>query len=116
MKDIRLKCWMHQIISRPSFWKIPMTAKFILWTVAMWKLILKGRMRVNYKNQVPDKKYLAINKFPATAKVQISALDIIDGFVIEENGYFYEQSEVTNIGYWAWKKLAELLPYDYNPE
>jgi hypothetical protein len=77
---------------------------------------IKGRIRVSYKNQVPDKKYLAVNKFPATAKVQISALDIIDGFVIEENGYFYEQSEVTNIGYWAWKKLAELLPYDYNPE
>jgi hypothetical protein len=77
---------------------------------------IKGRIRVSYKNQVPDKKYLAINKFPATAKVQISALDIVDGFVVEENGYFYEQSEVTNIGYWAWKKLAELLPYDYNPE
>jgi len=77
---------------------------------------IKGKIRVNYKNQVPDKKYLAINKFPATAKVQISAIDIVDGFVIEENGYFYEQSEVTNIGYWAWKKLAELLPYDYNPE
>ncbi|HTQ65260.1 MAG TPA: carboxypeptidase-like regulatory domain-containing protein [Puia sp.] len=77
---------------------------------------VKGRIRVTYKNQVPDKKYLAINKFPSTAKLQISALDIIDGFVIEENGYFYEQSEITNLGYWAWKKLAELLPYDYNPD
>jgi hypothetical protein len=78
---------------------------------------VKGRIRVNYKNQVPDKKYLAQNKFPASAKQQISALDIgSDGFVIEENGYFYEQSDVTNMGYWAWKKLAELLPYDYNPE
>lgn len=74
---------------------------------------IKGKIRVSYKNQVPDKKYLAVNKFPATAKVQISAIDIVDGFVIEENGYFYEQSEVTNIGYWAWKKLAEVLPYDY---
>ena len=77
---------------------------------------IKGRIRVNYKNQVPDKNYLAQNKFPATAKKQISALDIAsDGFVIEENGYFYEQSDVTNMGYWAWKKLAELLPYDYDP-
>jgi len=77
---------------------------------------LKGRIRVNYKNHVPDKKYLAQNNFPSSARIQISALDIIDGFVIQENGYFYEQSEITNIGYWAWKKLAELLPYDYNPE
>jgi hypothetical protein len=77
---------------------------------------LKGRMRVSYSGQVPNKKYLTINNFPLSAKLQISALDIVDGFVIEENGYFYEQSEVTNMGYWAWKKLAELLPYDYNPD
>jgi hypothetical protein len=78
---------------------------------------IRGRIRVNYKNQVPDKKYLAQNKFPASARKQISALDIAgDGFVIEENGYFYEQSDITNMGYWAWKKLAELLPYDYNPD
>ena len=77
---------------------------------------IKGRIRVKYKNQPPDKKYLTINKFPLTARTQISALDIVDGFTIEENGYFYEQSEVTNMGYWAWKKLAELLPYNYNPE
>ena len=56
------------------------------------------------------------NNFPLSARNQISAIDIVDGFVIEENGYFYEQSQVTNMGYWAWKKLAELLPYDYNPE
>ena len=77
---------------------------------------IKGRLRVNYKNHVPDKKYLLQNNFPLATAVQISALDITDGFTIEENGYFYEQSEVVNMGYWAWKKLAEALPYDYNPE
>ncbi|MDP4250236.1 MAG: carboxypeptidase-like regulatory domain-containing protein [Bacteroidota bacterium] len=77
---------------------------------------LKGRIRIKYKNRVPDKAYLIKNKFPLTARIQISALDIPNGFSIEENGYFYEQSEVTNMGYWAWKKLAELVPYDYNPE
>jgi hypothetical protein len=77
---------------------------------------IKGRLRVNYKNHVPERKYLIENNFPLTTPVQISALDVVDGFAIEENGYFYEQSEVTNMGYWAWKKLAETLPYDYNPE
>jgi hypothetical protein len=77
---------------------------------------IKGRLRVNYNNHVPDKKYLIQNNFPLTTPVQISALDITDGFTIEENGYFYEQSEVINMGYWAWKKLAEALPYDYNPQ
>ena len=77
---------------------------------------IKGKLRVNYSEHVPDRKYLEQNKFPMTTEKQISALDIQDGFIIEENGYFYEQSEVTNLGYWAWKKLAELLPYDYEPE
>lgn len=76
---------------------------------------LSGRLRVSYTGQVPDKKYLLENKFPLTTKVQISALDVPNGFVIQENGYFYDQSEITNIGYWSWKKLAEVLPYDYNP-
>jgi hypothetical protein len=77
---------------------------------------IKGKLRINYRNHVPDKKYLLINKYPANTRFQISALDITDGIEIEENGYFYDQAEVTNSGYWAWKKLAELLPYDYNPE
>ncbi|HVM87179.1 MAG TPA: carboxypeptidase-like regulatory domain-containing protein [Puia sp.] len=77
---------------------------------------IKGRLRVTYSNHVPDPKYLEQNHYPLTTPAQISALDIMDGFVIEENGYFYEQTEVTNMGYWAWKKLAEQLPYDYNPE
>jgi hypothetical protein len=77
---------------------------------------VKGNLRVNFKNRVPDRKYLEENRFSTTARVQISMLQIVDGFAIQENGYFYEQSEITNVGYWAWKKLAELLPYDYNPD
>jgi len=77
---------------------------------------LAGRLRVSFTNQPPDKKYLQEFKFPADTRVEISALDILNGLVIEENGYFYDQSDVTNFGYWSWKKLAELLPYDYLPE
>jgi hypothetical protein len=77
---------------------------------------LTGRLRVSYTNEQPNRKYLQERKFPLNTKVQISALDIVNGFVIEENGYFYDQTDVTNMGYWSWKKLAELLPYDYNPE
>ncbi len=79
------------------------------------EISIAGRLRVSYTNQAPDKKYLEENKFPAGTKVEISAIDILNGIVIEENGYFYDQSDVTNIGYWSWKKLAEVLPYDYVP-
>ena len=73
----------------------------------------KGRYRVSYKSVLPDKKFLDEFKLPAKTRAQVTILDIADGFVIEENGYFYEQYDVINTGYWAWKKLAELLPYDY---
>ncbi|HUB60733.1 MAG TPA: carboxypeptidase-like regulatory domain-containing protein [Puia sp.] len=79
------------------------------------EISIQGRLRVSYKNEPPDMKYLQEHKFPLNTPVQISAIDIVNGFVIEENGYFYEQSDVTNMGYWAWKKVAELLPLDYLP-
>jgi CarboxypepD_reg-like domain len=76
---------------------------------------INGSIRVTYTGQVPDKKYLLQNHFPLNSKVEVSALEMPTGFSIEENGYFFEQSEITNMGYWAWKKIAELVPYDYNP-
>lgn len=72
-----------------------------------------GRYRVSYKNVLPEKKFLEEFKLPANGRMQVTLLDVSDGFVIEENGFFYEQSDVVNTGYWAWKKLAESLPYDY---
>jgi len=76
----------------------------------------KGRYRISYKSVMPDKKFLADYNLPLNSRYQVTVLDVADQFVIEENGYFYEQYDVTNNGYWAWKKLAELLPYDYKFE
>ena len=72
-----------------------------------------GRYRISYGNVKPDKQFLDEYKLPATTRFQITVLEVGDGFVIEKNGYFYEQYDVINSGYWAWKKLAEQLPYDY---
>jgi hypothetical protein len=72
-----------------------------------------GRYRISYGNVKPDKQFLDEYKLPATTRFQITVLEVSDGFVIEKNGYFYEQYDVINTGYWAWKKLAEQLPYDY---
>lgn len=72
-----------------------------------------GRYRVSYKNVMPDKKFLEEFKLPANSRMQVTLMDVSGGFFIEENGYFYEQSDVVNTGYWAWKKIAESLPYDY---
>ena len=75
-----------------------------------------GRYRVSYKTVLPDKRFLEEFKLPANTRMQVTLVDVPDGFVIEENGYFYEQYDVINTGYWAWKKLAELLPYNYEYE
>jgi hypothetical protein len=72
-----------------------------------------GRYRVSYKNVMPDKKFLEEFKLPSNTRAQVTLLDISGGFFIEENGYFYEQYDLVNTGYWAWKKIAESLPYDY---
>ncbi|MEO8583949.1 MAG: hypothetical protein ABI415_09150, partial [Flavitalea sp.] len=72
-----------------------------------------GRYRISYKRVTPDNKFLDEFKLPLNTHMQVTLLDVNDSFVVEENGFFYEQSDVVNTGYWAWKKLAELLPYDY---
>jgi hypothetical protein len=72
-----------------------------------------GQYRISYEKVRPDKQFLEEYKLPANTRFQITVLDVANGFVIEKNGYFYEQYDVINTGYWAWKKLAELLPYDY---
>ena len=74
-----------------------------------------GRLRIVYKNALPDPQYLRENKMPLQIRAQISILDIADGFVIQQNGYFYDQNDVINIGYWSWLKLADELPYNYTP-
>jgi hypothetical protein len=74
-----------------------------------------GRLRVTYRNEMPEAAYLKLYKLPLHMRVQISAIDIANPFIIEENGYFYEQGDVVNTGYWSWEKMAELLPYDYWP-
>ena len=76
----------------------------------------QGKYRISYRKVLPDKKFLQEFKLPAGTNMQVTLLDVSNGFVIEQNGYFYEQYEVINSGYWAWKKLAELLPYNYEYE
>ncbi len=76
----------------------------------------RGKFRVIYRNEMPEKKFLTQYKLPQTLRSQISLLDITDGFTIEQNGYFYEQTDIVNSGYWSWEKVAEAVPYDYNPE
>ncbi len=75
-----------------------------------------GKYRVIYRKEMPDAKFVADYKLPPHIRVQLSILDILDEFVIEENGYWYDQSDLINTGYWSYERMAEALPYDYVPE
>ena len=54
-------------------------------------------------------------KLPMKLDVQVSYIDLLDAIDIKENGYYYDQKDWVSQGYWAWKNLADQLPYDYNP-
>ena len=72
------------------------------------------KISVTYKKK-PDPLYLERNKMPKNVSAQISYVDLLDAIVIKENGYFYDQKDWVNQGYWGWKNIADLLPYDYIP-
>ena len=79
-------------------------------------LLNDGKLRVAYTLERPEPKYLQMRKLPANTPVQISILDFPEYILIEQNGYYYDQKEILVNGYWGWEKLADLLPYDYDPE
>ncbi len=54
----------------------------------------------------------------AKKNFQLSTLIFPKGetFFIEQNGYFYDQEDLITNGYLGFKKIGDMLPYDYNPE
>ncbi len=80
------------------------------------ELRFPGKLRVVYSEEKPEAKYLVVNKLAAGTTIQISVVDFADAIVIEENGYFYDQKDLLSLGYWSWEKLADFLPYNYEPK
>ena len=70
-----------------------------------------------YKNATPDQEYLNTD---STIKkdFQLSTLLFAPGesVIIEQNGYYYDQADITTNGYLGFKKIGDMLPYDYVPE
>ena len=72
------------------------------------------KISITYKKK-PEVEYLKKFKLPLNVGSQISYIDLVDAIEIKENGYFYDQKDWVSQGYWSWKNLADLLPYDYIP-
>ncbi len=69
---------------------------------------------VLYKNETPPQPYLDANP-GGSSKFQLSVLSFQpnESLEIEQNGYYYEQDDIIITGYWAWEKVADMLPYNY---
>lgn len=73
------------------------------------------KISITYAKKKPEPEYLKQFNLPKNVAIQISYIDMTDAIAIMENGYYYDQKDWINQGYWSWKNLADQLPYDYTP-
>ncbi len=71
------------------------------------------KISITYNKKKPEPEYIKLFKLPKNVSIQISYIDMTDAIAIKENGYYYDQKDWINQGYWSWKNLADQLPYDY---
>lgn len=74
------------------------------------------KLSIAYTKKKPEPEYLKKMGLPKNVQYPISYIDIKETIAITENGYYYEQKDWINQGYWSWKNVADLLPYDYLPD
>ena len=77
----------------------------------------QNEVAVIYDNAKPEQSYLDSDS-SIKKDFQLSTLLFAPGesIVIEQNGYYYDQTDITTNGYLAYKKIGDMLPYDYVPE
>jgi len=73
------------------------------------------KISVTYTKKRPEPEYLKQMGLPKNVPYPISYIDMKTAIDITENGYYYEQKNWINQGYWSWKNIADQLPYDYLP-
>ena len=77
----------------------------------------QNTVAVIYNKAKPEKAYLDFDQ-TANKDVQISTLIFApdESIVIEQNGYYFDQTDIITNGYLGFKKIGDMLPYDYSPE
>ncbi|GAB4093645.1 carboxypeptidase-like regulatory domain-containing protein [Flaviaesturariibacter terrae] len=70
---------------------------------------------ITYTKARPEPAYLEQMSLPKNVPAQMSYVDLRDAILVRPNGFFTEQRSWVSQGYWSWKNLADLLPYDYTP-
>jgi hypothetical protein len=75
-----------------------------------------GKISITYTKKAPENEYLKKYKLPLNVGQQISYIDILEVITIKQNGYYYDQKDWINYGYWSWKNIADQVPNDYVPD
>jgi hypothetical protein len=67
-----------------------------------------------YNKQKPEQNYITANPGDPE-KFQLSVLSFTpkESIIIEQNGYYFNQTDITVNQYLGWKKMADMLPYDF---
>ena len=74
------------------------------------------RINITYTKRAPENEYLKKYKLPLDISQQLSYIDMRDVITIKPNGYYYDQKDWINYGYWSWKNIADQVPNDYVPQ
>jgi hypothetical protein len=74
------------------------------------------KISITYSKKRPEPEYLKKSGLPKNVGTQISYVELKNAVIIMQNGYYYDQKDWINQGYWSWKNLADQLPYDYEPD
>lgn len=74
-----------------------------------------NRISITYIKSHPENEYLKKYQLPMDIGVQISYIDMFDVITIRQNGYYYDQRDWVNFGYWSWKNVADQVPLDFEP-
>jgi CarboxypepD_reg-like domain len=69
---------------------------------------------VLYSKEEPDAGFVEQNE-ESPRKFQLSVITIgnNESIAIEQNGYYFDQNDITITGYWTWEKMSDMVPYDY---
>jgi len=74
----------------------------------------QNEVAVIYNKEVPEQNYLNSNP-DQPEKFQLTVLSFVpkESVIVEQNGYYFEQTDITINQYLGWKKMADMLPFDF---
>jgi hypothetical protein len=75
------------------------------------------QVAIVYLNEEPCKEYVLQND-EKPKKFQLSEIAVAPAqyIGIEQNGFYFDQNDITITGYWTWEKTADMVPYDFKPD